>query len=537
MIPNKQRIYKLKLVSVFLNESNLNYNLEFSFKSRNEIFKNDFIKKLDNLHDFYFGKIFIQIKSLNKIIASSRIDFKNINNDIDSNMINNIYKFILTNNSVLNSADYYNKCVPNLGFIEFEIKIEETNLFFVEKSRENINLKIKILNTIFNRYLSDFNARIFNLAFELQHGSLRCKIFAILGFMITHILSTWIYFSCQGHDKDLVCDNSDCFNNYNNISKKISKNALSALHYSVIAYAHFNLPLFGPKKLRNVKHNNKIVKHILDHSNIRENDIIKIDQGSNESIGFIYFFAQNILVITIKGTTSPKELLNALDAEYVNFHDGFVHSGFLRLARRFLEFEWINIIRCIRKRKIKNITLTGHSMGGAVASILYLIMKNEEKYLTKLKNVNIKVYSFSSPPCISKNIALKKHKNIINFSYEHDTVSKLSFGSILDFKYLCMSIDYKFTLKNFLLFRKNLIIKKIEKIRNFLKNSNIHEKLYLPGYVYNIRSVKINKEQHYKFKLLDPDDSVEIRQNMNSFFNHFTCRIGSALESSLNRKY
>lgn len=495
MIQNKQKIfYFTKIKGVLINRDA--FELEFINKQETHQFEKNFCFKIDNLHDFFFGKIFINVKDASKTIASTKIEIKNLK-------MSKIYKFLLTDVNSSNSADYYNKTVPELGHLIFKVRIEVIDTPLIERGREDINLKFRFLNTIFNRYMPGFVAKLFNLAFELQNGTLKCKMFAIIGFTLTQLIWKWIFFSCKGHMNRTKCNDYDCFDKYSEITVKKAKDAFRALHHSAIAYANIKMPIFAPSRIRMSNHQDKVIRHILDHSTINENDIIRVFPGSHDLMGIVYFFDKDDLIISLRGTTSPTELLKGLDAEYVIFQDGFAHSGFLKMAKTFMEKEWPIVLNNLNNRNVKRIVLTGHSMGGAVASLLYLILTREAAYKDIFAKYEIKAYSFSAPPSVSKNIAAKRHKNIISYSFEHDTISKLSFGSILDFKYVCISINYKFMLYNTIMLRKDAVVEEIEKIRSYLRRSNLHEKLYSPGKVYNIRLENINGVSIYKFKILN----------------------------------
>jgi len=524
MYLNNQRKIAVKINQISLENGKSYDEIEVVYNFQREIQKvsQEFTFVIESLHSLLFSSIEILIKNKGKIFAGSKIGIKTLES--------RTYQNVLFAPKDLFSADFYNKKSQELGKITFSVVISSLEQPFYEPKQ---NIANNFIRTVFDRFLNDFAARIFNLTFAIQDGSLRCKIKAITGFMTTQVYSKLLFHPCSGEHLENVCNDPNCFEKYAKIESKQAKIGLKGLHYAVIAYSHVPFPLFGPKKLRQVECDDPVRKHILEHALISEGDIVKVHQGGMQSVTFISFFDKNSLVITFRGTYSVNELFNVLDARYVPFWDGFAHSGFLRLASDFLNKELGSILKTMHKRQCRSLVLAGHSLGGAIATMVYLCLKTDPKHKKSCKKIKVQVLSYSSPPTVSKNIASKSLPDILGFNYEDDVIPQLSFGSILDFKFLCISIQAKWLLHSLMFRKKKEFLAETNDIRKYLKEANIHEKLYAPGKIYHIRGVKLQNTTVYKFKLSDLSYFGEIKYNINSLFCHFLFKIADALSFSI----
>src|SRR5690606_9989838 len=92
------------------------------------------------------------------------------------------------------------------------------------------------------------------------------------------------------------------------------------------------------------------------------------------------------LYYILKGTDDPQDWLTNLDVWQVPFHDrATVHGGFYDL------FTDVYSPWKIMNSKANRIVVTGHSLGGAVATILAVALQMEFPHL------DVACYSFGSP--------------------------------------------------------------------------------------------------------------------------------------------
>lgn len=536
MVPTNQKAIKFSITNLSF-EGKEHTSVIYIHKNVETSFKESFTIIVEDLHDYLFGSIIVLVKKGRRALSGGKIPIKGLRSMEYDNM-----PLVAPGN--IESDNFLSKPHSAVGFISFSITIKDIPQKFKESRQKLPNV---LLNTVFNRFMSDFMARIFNLAFVIQGGTLKRKVRAIFGFMVTQLFGSQLFHSCDGNHGEAECQDENCFEKYSNISTRKAREGLKALHYSAIAYSHASFPIFAPRRLRKVSNSDPIKTHILEHAIINENDILKIYAGNLKSAAFTAFFDSNRLVVTFRGTCTANEIFNALDARYIPFMDGFAHGGLLRLAKKFLEDEWLQMRKVMRKRNCKSVLLTGHSLGGAVATMVYLILKSRGDCLDDVrlaglvksdaKKIRARALVFCVPPCVSKTISQKSYPDIVVFNYENDTIPQLSFGSILDLKYLCLSIVIKKVLLCMFFYQRNQVIAEINQVREFLRSSNTHEKLFSPGTIYHIRVGRVEGKMVCKYRIVRPEFFGEIKHHINSLFSHMMIRISDAFDYTIKQNH
>lgn len=200
------------------------------------------------------------------------------------------------------------------------------------------------------------------------------------------------------------------------------------------------------------------------------------------------------LVISFRGTENIEDAVNDLECAYFPFMDGYAHKGILDLTRHFLESEFKTVEKLMYRHRTRNLLLTGTSLGGAIAAIAFILLK--EKNL----EWSIQCTIFSAPPVVSKNIAAR-YPEIESVTFGNDIVSRLCYGTALDLKYLATSIGRNIsTFKS----RNYSDLKKYaDEISQYLSESDKFPKLHLPGVIYHVVGVDM------KNVLYRPDNSTD----------------------------
>lgn len=129
------------------------------------------------------------------------------------------------------------------------------------------------------------------------------------------------------------------------------------------------------------------ISEVLNNMDFRESFIIE-----SEHIIVIGFTLRDTIFLTIRGTQSLYDALVDLNIrkrsfrynKHVRFHRGFYNA---------VEAEYKNIAQNLSKYKNCNMYITGHSLGGAMASILFNQFKFDTKLCSLLKKNNVSLIS------------------------------------------------------------------------------------------------------------------------------------------------
>lgn len=134
--------------------------------------------------------------------------------------------------------------------------------------------------------------------------------------------------------------------------------------------------------------------------------------NSNNILPFSLFYNKNKILLSFQGTKSFDNLLINFQYNQLKYNNIKIHSGYLNTYNKIKPLI-INDINNIIKRNHKEIIFTGHSLGGAIATIAFID-------LFKDKNIIKKCYTFGTPPYIINNI---NNYTIYDFSNKYDIIT------------------------------------------------------------------------------------------------------------------
>jgi predicted lipase len=105
------------------------------------------------------------------------------------------------------------------------------------------------------------------------------------------------------------------------------------------------------------------------------------------------------LVVAVSGTSSMKQALQDLRVIRRSHPSGrgTVHTGFWTIYKDIKTQTISAIQKGVADHKVREIVLTGHSMGGSVVYLLCLDLFTEHQKWLKDLNINIKVVTFGAP--------------------------------------------------------------------------------------------------------------------------------------------
>lgn len=387
------------------------------------------------------------------------------------------------------SAEYFDKSPALFGraLVKFNIKLLNAPL----EEEKSTNLSMKLINKLFTLDVSKSIEAINDIYSFLANGSTVCNLKSVVGmlildgYLIKKFLSKYTDYS-----KTHEYVTAKCLPGYGDFPSEEAKKTLKYIDYSVAAYLDskvwqllikptISLPNIADSKLRTV----------LERIKIAEDDFIRYYEGNHSLVGFIIFVDSSELVISFRGTLSHTDIINDLDASYAPFFDGYAHSGMLRLAKTFIEMELKNINVLLCQRNLPRLRFIGHSLGGGIATLLHMMIRKKNL----IPGCQVATTTFSAPPSVSESFLNEKFENLITYNYGNDVIPRLSLGSLLDFKFLCLSIANVFDLFG----ESGDILNKIEEICNYLRESDLYPKLYHPGTIYHLRDMTIGENKLY----------------------------------------
>lgn len=247
---------------------------------------------------------------------------------------------------------------------------------------------------------------------------------------------------------------------------------------------------------------------ILETLGIADHYLLSVSIGSEKNPDHIIFFdnTQKRLVLSFKGTSTSDETLHDLDCEYTTFYEGLTHKGIKKLAMKFIENRTEEIKFLLGVFETKDLLITGHSLGGSLATLISIIFNRENI----LKGFRITTISFSAAPVVSYNLAERRYNNLFTVNYGNDLIPRLSYGSVVEMKYVCCSLGAN---KKFIETEEDGI-RKLEDIRTYLNQTQFFPKLYHPGRVYQLKRIKVRKKSKLVSLLLFKNVGLDFYENV-----------------------
>jgi len=141
------------------------------------------------------------------------------------------------------------------------------------------------------------------------------------------------------------------------------------------------------------------------------------------------------VVVTIRGTANVEDVLTDVHAESAPFHVGHAHRGILCSAQ-YLDRELRDHVKNIsRSHEEWEIVITGHSLGGAVATVLAIIWHNDRSIGSKVRAI-----SFAAAACVSKPLAEDCMGFVTSVVYADDLVSRLSLRAVENLRHILVGM-------------------------------------------------------------------------------------------------
>jgi len=227
---------------------------------------------------------------------------------------------------------------------------------------------------------------------------------------------------------------------------------------------------------------NGAIRHL---TGIPEVDVLLVEEDSHlYRPGHMVVVDREIkrIVVAIRGTMRFQDIITNLTCEQVPFAittddnkivHGKTHEGFLLSAHNLHEELHDKVKLAMEEHKDYSLAICGHSMGGAVATLLSLMWAGE------FKNRDVQSFSFAAPCVLCEDASQSEFvkSRVTSIVLGDDMVSRLSLGSFEDLVGACQELGRSAVLSE----EKKKLVKRIRTRHRTRKN-----KLFPSGNVYHI---------------------------------------------------
>ncbi|CAA7038136.1 unnamed protein product [Microthlaspi erraticum] len=169
---------------------------------------------------------------------------------------------------------------------------------------------------------------------------------------------------------------------------------------------------------------------------LRENNILKFVKDSSVMRPGYYVgvdHRRKLVVFGIRGTHTIYDLITDIVSssdEEVTFEGFSTHFGTAEAARWFLNHELQTIRRCLERYEGYKLRLVGHSLGGAIASVMAIMLRKMPREELGFDSEIISAVGYATPPCVSKDLAENCSEFVTTIVMQDDIIPRLSTASL-----------------------------------------------------------------------------------------------------------
>ena len=262
---------------------------------------------------------------------------------------------------------------------------------------------------------------------------------------------------------------------------------------------------------------------VMEYLKLAEGDLILSNFGDPKAFRPVYFVARDgpdKLIVSIRGTLHANDALTDLVCDYVEWRGGHVHSGMLAAAM-FVYGEILSVLREEMRGFKRRLYITGHSMGGATAVLLTMLLQDEYPDVTCV--------SFGSPPLVSE--SLTTNPNISVFVNGDDAVPRLCYGSAVDLQSLllyCTMVS-----KSAWMFGGELpkpLVDNLDQFRQLQRQRSRSIRLCHPGRLFHINTTTMGNQ--VRVSAADNRQFEELLPTRRLIFDHLPDQYEKALDAA-----
>ncbi|EFH58105.1 lipase class 3 family protein [Arabidopsis lyrata subsp. lyrata] len=190
------------------------------------------------------------------------------------------------------------------------------------------------------------------------------------------------------------------------------------------------------------------VSGLAKNTMLRENNILKFVKDSSVMRPGYYIgvdHRRKLVVFGIRGTHTIYDLITDIVSssdEEVTFEGYSTHFGTAEAARWFLNHELQTIRRCLAKYEGYKLRLVGHSLGGAIASLMAIMLRKMPREELGFDAEIISAVGYATPPCVSKELAENCSDFVTTIVMQDDIIPRLSAASLARLRNEILQTDW-----------------------------------------------------------------------------------------------
>ncbi|XP_047958333.1 uncharacterized protein LOC125203873 isoform X1 [Salvia hispanica] len=172
------------------------------------------------------------------------------------------------------------------------------------------------------------------------------------------------------------------------------------------------------------------------NSMLREKNVVKFVKYSSVLRPGYYIgldMRKKLVIFGIRGTHTAYDLVTDIITtghEEITFEGYSTHFGTAEAARWFLYHEINTIRNCLEKHKGFRLRLVGHSLGGATASLLAIMLRKKSFKELGFSPDIVTAVTYGTSPCVSKELAESCADYVTTVVMQDDIIPRLSVASL-----------------------------------------------------------------------------------------------------------
>ncbi|XP_038897253.1 uncharacterized protein LOC120085373 isoform X2 [Benincasa hispida] len=181
---------------------------------------------------------------------------------------------------------------------------------------------------------------------------------------------------------------------------------------------------------------------------LRECNILKFVKNSSVMRPGYYIGVdtrKKLVIFGIRGTYTVYDLITDIittsDGD-VTFEGYSMHFGTSESARWFLQHEIGMIRRCLEKYQGFRLKLVGHSLGGAIASLLAVMLRKMSNKELGFSPDIVSAIGYATPPCVSRKLAESCADYVTTVVMQGDVIPRLSVASLTRLRIEILQTDW-----------------------------------------------------------------------------------------------